>query len=47
MPVLPFCKPGYHRVARRSEMDKARPCLSLKSGYNHASDCFKIMNEET
>ena len=48
MPVLPFYKPAYHRVPRRSKMDpQARPCFSLKFGYNHGSDCFTITDAET
>ena len=48
MPVLPFCKPAYHRVPRRSKMDRqARPCFFLNFGYNHGSDCFKIMDAGT
>ena len=48
MPVLPFCKPAYHRVPRRRKMDPlARPCLFLNFGYNNGSKCFKIMNAET
>ena len=26
---------------------QARPCFSLNFGYNHGSDCFKIMDAET
>ena len=48
MPVLPFCKPAYHRVPRRNKMDpQARPCFSLNFAYNHESDCFKIRDAET
>ena len=48
MPVLPFCKPAYHRVPRRSKMDpKARPCFFLNFGYNHGSGCLKIIDAET
>ena len=48
MMVLPFCKPAYHRVSRRSKMDpQARPWFSLNCEYNHGSDCFKIMDAET
>ena len=48
MPVLPSCKPAYHRVRRESQMDRqARPCVFLNFGYNHGSDCFKIMDAET
>ena len=44
LPVLPFCKPAYHRVPRRNKMHpQARPCFPLNFGYNHGSDCFKIM----
>ena len=36
MPVLPFCKPAYHRVPRQSKLDRqARPCYFLNFGYNH------------
>ena len=39
MPVLPFWKPAYHHVPRRSKMDpQARPCCFLNFGYNHGSD---------
>ena len=45
MPVLPFCKPAYHRVPRQSKMDRqARPCYFLNSGYNHGSGGFKVMD---
>ena len=48
MPVLPFSKPAYHRVPRQSKMDRqARPCFFLNFGYNHGSDCFKIMDAAT
>ena len=48
MPVLPFCKPAYHRVPRQSKLDRqARPCYFLNFGYNHGSDCFKVMDTET
>ena len=48
MPVLPFCKPAYHRVPWQSKMDRqARPCYFLNFGYNHESDCFKVMDAET
>jgi transposase InsO family protein len=48
MPVLPFCKPAYHRVPRQTKMDRqARPCFFLNFGYNHGSDCVKIMDAET
>ena len=48
MPVLPFCKPAYHRVPPLSITDpQARPYLFLNFGYNHGSDCFKIMDAET
>ena len=48
MPVSPFCKPAYHHVSRRSKMNpQARPCFFLKFGYNHGSDCFRIMDAET
>ena len=48
MPVLPFCKPAYHRVPRQSKMDpQARPWFFVNFGYNNGSDCFKIINAET
>ena len=48
MPVLPFCKPVYHRVPRQSKLDRqARPWFFLNFGYNHERDCFKIMDAET
>ena len=48
MPVFAFCKPAYHRVRRRTKMDpRARPRFSLSFGYDHKSDCFKIMDAET
>ena len=48
MPVLPFCKPAYHRVPWQSKMDpQARPRYLLNFGYNHGSNCFKVMNAET
>ena len=48
MPVLPFCKPAYHRVPRQSKMNRqARPCFFLNFGCNHGSDYFKIMDAET
>ena len=47
IPVLPFCKPAYHRVPWRRKMaPQARPCFLLNFGYNHGSDCFKIMDAE-
>ena len=48
MPVLPFCKPAYHRVPRQGKLDRqARPCYFLNFGYNDVSDCMKIMDAET
>ena len=48
MPALSLCKPAYHRVPQRSKMDpQTHPCFSLNFGYNHGSDCFKIMDMET
>ena len=48
MPVLPFFKPAYHRVPRRSKIvPQARLCYFLGFGYSHGSDCFKIMDSET
>ena len=46
MPVLPFCKPAYHRIPRQSKLDR-RLCFPLNFGYNHSRDCFKIMGAET
>ena len=48
MALLPFCKPAYHRIPRQNKMDRqARPCFFLNFGYNHGSDCFKLMDAET
>ena len=48
MPALPFCKPASHRVPRQGKLDRqARPCYFLNFGYNHGSDCMKIMDAET
>ena len=48
MPTLPFCKPAYHRIPRQGKLDRqARPCYFLNFGYNHGSDCVKIMDAET
>ena len=48
MPTLPFCKPAYHRIPRHSKLDRqARLCYFLNFGYNHGSDCVKIMDAET
>ena len=48
MPALPFCKPAYHRVPRQGKLDRqARSCYFLNFGYNHGSDCMKIMDAET
>ena len=48
MPVLPFCKPLYHRVPRQGKLDRqARPYHFLNFGYNHGSEFLKIMNDET
>ena len=48
MPTLPFCKPAYHRIPRQGKLFRqARPCYFLNSGYNHGSDCVKIMDAET
>ena len=48
MPVLPLCKPAYHRVPRQGELYRqARPCYFLNFGYNHGSDCIKIIDAET
>ena len=43
-----ICKPAYHRIPRQTKMDRqARPCFFLNFGYNHGSDCFKVMDAET
>ena len=48
IPVLPLCKPTYHRVPRQGKLDRqARPYYFLNFGYNYRSDCFKIMDAET
>ena len=48
MPTLPFCKPAYHRIPRHGKLDlQARLCYFLNFGYNHGSDCIKIMDAET
>ena len=48
MPTLPFCKPAYHRIPRHGKLVRqARLCYSLNFGYNHGSDCIKIMDAET
>ena len=48
MPLLPFCKPAYHRIPWQTKMDRqARPCFFLNLGYNHGSDCFKVVGAET
>ena len=48
MPTLPFCKPAYHRIPRQDKLDRlAGPCYFLNFGYNHGSDCVKIMDAET
>ena len=48
MPTLPFCKPAYHRIPRHGKLDRrARLCYFLNFGYNHGSDCIKIMDAET
>ena len=47
MPVLPLCKPAYHRVPRQSKIDRqVRPRFFLNFEYSHGSDCFKIMDAE-
>ena len=47
MPTLPFCKPAYHRIPRQGKLDRqARLCYFLNFGYNHGSDCVKIMDAE-
>ena len=46
--TLPFCKPAYHRIQRQGKLDRqARPCYFLNFGYNHGSDCVKIVDAET
>jgi hypothetical protein len=48
MPILPFCKPAYHRIPQQGKLDRrARLCYFLNFGYNHGSDCVKIMDAET
>ena len=48
MPTLPFCKPAYHRLPRHGKLDRqTRLCYFLNFGYNHESDCIKIMDAET
>ena len=48
MPTLPFCKPAYHRIPRQGKLDRqARLWYFLNLGYNHGSDCVKIMDAET
>ena len=48
MPTLPFCKPAYHRIPRQGKQDRQlRLCCLLNFGYNHGSDCVKIMDAET
>ena len=48
MPILSFCKSAYHGIPRQTKMDRqARPCFFLNFGYNHGSDCFKVMDVET
>ena len=48
MPVLPFCKPAYHRVPQQSKLDRqARQCYFLNFGYNHGNDWLKVMDVET
>ena len=48
MPTLPFCKPAYHRLPRHGKLDRqVRLCYFLNFGYNHGSDCIKIMDAET
>ena len=48
MPTLPFCKPAYHRIPRQGKLYRqGRPCYILNFGYNHGSDCVKIMDAET
>ena len=47
MPVLPFCKPAYHRVSRRRDTDpQTRPCFFLGFGYNHGRDFLKVTDVE-
>ena len=46
--LSPFCKPAYHHIPRQSKLDRqARSCYFLNFGYNHGSDCMKIMDAET
>ena len=48
MPTLPFCKSAYHLIPRHGKLDRqARLCYFFNFGYNHGSDCVKIMDAET
>ena len=48
MPTLPFCKLAYHRIPRHGKLDRqAWLYYFLNFGYNHGSDCIKIMDAET
>ena len=48
MLVLPLYEPAYLRVPWRRKTDpQAHPCSFLNFGYNHGSDCFKVMETET
>ena len=46
-----FCHSASRRIIvsrGRPQMDRqARPCFSLDFGYNHGSDCFKVVDAET
>ena len=42
MPTLTFCKPAYHRIPRQGKLGR-----QARFGYNHGSDCLKIMDVET
>ena len=47
VPVLPFCKPAYHRIPRQNKIDRqARPWFLLNFGYSHGNDCFKVVDAE-
>ena len=48
MSTLPFYKPAYHRTPQHGKLDRqARLCYFLNFGYNHGSDCLKIMDAQT
>ena len=48
MPTLPFCQPASHLTPRHGKLERqARLCYFFNFGYNHGSDCIKIMDAET